>query len=251
MPFRGKVADDALVACARRCCICRRFCGKRINLHHIKPEAEGGPDTLVNCIPLCLDCHEEVGSYNATHPIGRKFGEDELRRHRDLWFEFVANHPERLTTSNERLFSPTFDLRSEVQASVEPHYYEATLVSPEKGARKEEVFGVKIRNKGSRDIFVDEIGFTCGDKRYKGLFSPYGGRFDSERNKVIAGDSQVYSFWQVEMEDDDVAKIDGLYLLTGSGDFFMNQHDCIERLRSDFLAKQEIKTSEQDVTPNA
>ena len=75
-----------------------------MQLHHIVQGAEGGEDTMENCIPLCLDCHEEVGSYNPKHPIGRKFSKDELRKHRDLWFEFVNTHPERLSSSTEALF---------------------------------------------------------------------------------------------------------------------------------------------------
>jgi hypothetical protein len=77
-----------------------------MQVHHIIQEADGGANTLDNCIPLCLDCHEEVGSYNPKHPIGRKFSSDELKQHRDVWFDFVQRHPERLNNSPETFFLP-------------------------------------------------------------------------------------------------------------------------------------------------
>jgi HNH endonuclease len=90
MPFSQSVANKALVACGRCCCICHKFCATRIELHHIMPEAQGGPNTFENCIPLCFDCHEEVGSYNPSHPKGRKFTEKELKIHRDHWYAKVC-----------------------------------------------------------------------------------------------------------------------------------------------------------------
>jgi len=117
MPFSREIADEALVRCARRCCICRKFCGTRMQLHHIDQESDGGADTLDNCIPLCLDCHAEVGSYNPQHPIGRKFSPDELKRHRDLWFDFVERHPERLNNSPEAFFIPLPIENSQAQLS--------------------------------------------------------------------------------------------------------------------------------------
>jgi hypothetical protein len=53
--------------------------------HHIIPQAKGGEDSFENCIPLCFDCHAEVGHYSDDHPKGTKFTPDELRGHRDAW----------------------------------------------------------------------------------------------------------------------------------------------------------------------
>ncbi len=80
--------------------------------HHIIQEADGGSDTLDNCIPLCLDCHGEVVSYNPKHPIGRKFTAEELRQHRDFWFDFVKANPERINAASDLLF-----VRSETKVS--------------------------------------------------------------------------------------------------------------------------------------
>lgn len=89
MSFPKDVVDLALVAAGRCCCICHKFCGVRIETHHIRPVSKGGDDTFENCIPLCFDCHAEVEHYNDQHPRGRKFSESELRKHRDTWFSKV------------------------------------------------------------------------------------------------------------------------------------------------------------------
>lgn len=86
-----EVKSQALVACARRCCICHKFCSTNIECHHIVPESEGGESTLDNCIPLCFDCHADVGHYNVRHPKGTKYSASELRGHRDTWFRTMAD----------------------------------------------------------------------------------------------------------------------------------------------------------------
>lgn len=89
MSFSKEIVEDALVACGRSCCICHKFCGVRIETHHLKPKHLGGDDSFENCIPLCFDCHAEVEHYNNNHPRGRKFSEGELRKHRDNWYSMV------------------------------------------------------------------------------------------------------------------------------------------------------------------
>ncbi len=90
MSFSRETVEDALVACGRLCCICHKFCGVRIEMHHISPQHKGGDDSPENCIPLCLDCHAEVEHYNTNHPRGRKFTPGELTKHRDKWFAMVG-----------------------------------------------------------------------------------------------------------------------------------------------------------------
>ena len=52
MSFPDNVAIDALASCGRCCCICHKFCGTKIELHHIAQKAYGGDDSFENCIPL-------------------------------------------------------------------------------------------------------------------------------------------------------------------------------------------------------
>lgn len=57
-----------------------------MEVHHIQQEAEGGPDTFENAIPLCFDCHANVKAYNPRHPKGIMYTESELKQHRDKWY---------------------------------------------------------------------------------------------------------------------------------------------------------------------
>jgi hypothetical protein len=92
--FNDTEAEDLLVACKRRCCVCHRFCGTKIELDHIEQRADGGSDDISNAIPLCFDCHAEVHAYNDRHPRGRKFKPGELRKHRDEWVNLCQARPE-------------------------------------------------------------------------------------------------------------------------------------------------------------
>ena len=104
MAFPNEVKIKAFVACGRRCCICHKFCGNNMEIHHIHPHALGGDDTFENAIPLCLDCHAEVGQYNPSHPKGTKFSEKELKEHRDNWYRKVKE--ERVTKNINTSFEP-------------------------------------------------------------------------------------------------------------------------------------------------
>lgn len=61
-----------------------------MELNHIVPASSGGEWTLDNAIPLCFDCHAEVGHYNVQHPRGLKFTPTELKLHRDNWYAKVG-----------------------------------------------------------------------------------------------------------------------------------------------------------------
>lgn len=211
-----------------------------MQLHHIIPEAQGGPDTTDNCIPLCLECHEEVGAYNSSHPIGRKFTSQELKGHRDLWFDFVRSHPERLAYTADTLFRPIIDIAPptpEFLATVEPYYHEVDMWSQKKGHRREEVFAAKVRNQGTRPIYVDVIGFTAGPKKYPGLFSPYSSKSRDDAFEIPAGRVQVFSCFGVKIEEEDLPKLDGLYLVTGAGHEFTNSNLNLQRLIHDWQSK--------------
>jgi hypothetical protein len=94
--FPSEVVVKLLVACHRRCCICHRFCGIKMEIDHIVLAADGGPGDEENAVPVCFDCHAEIHSYNPRHPKGRKFTPDELRGHRDQWLTLCQNSPETL-----------------------------------------------------------------------------------------------------------------------------------------------------------
>ena len=87
MSFPKSVEERALVACGRCCCICHKFCGTKIELHHIKQRAYDGEDTFENCIPLCFDCHADMGKADPNHARGKRYSESELKHHRDSWYK--------------------------------------------------------------------------------------------------------------------------------------------------------------------
>src|SRR2546428_12819990 len=71
------------------CCLCHAL---GVEVHHIIPQEEGGPDIEENAAPLCPSCHEAYGA----NPQKRKF----IREARDLWYEIChkryASDPDRL-----------------------------------------------------------------------------------------------------------------------------------------------------------
>lgn len=91
MAFTKAVKEKVLVAAGRRCCICRRFKGVLLEVHHIRPQSAGGRDDIDNAIPLCFDCHADVGHYNPSHPRGNRYSSAELRRHRDRLYREIQS----------------------------------------------------------------------------------------------------------------------------------------------------------------
>lgn len=91
MPFPLSIRLEALIACQRHCCLCHERKHTRLQCHHIVQEADHGPDTFENCIPLCPDCHAEVLAFNRHHPFGATpYHKEELVRRRDDWYAVVA-----------------------------------------------------------------------------------------------------------------------------------------------------------------
>jgi hypothetical protein len=68
----------------RHCCLCGKVCGTDIEIAHID---ENGPGEIDNAIPLCYDCHAEIGRYNKKHPRGNKYKPDELKARREQIYE--------------------------------------------------------------------------------------------------------------------------------------------------------------------
>lgn len=93
MAFERSEADHLLAACRRRCCVCHRFCGVKIELHHLDPSGSGGGDDIDNAIPVCFECHAEIRLYNDAHPRGRKFHPEELRAHKEQWLRVCKESP--------------------------------------------------------------------------------------------------------------------------------------------------------------
>jgi hypothetical protein len=98
--FPEKDVSDLLAACHRRCCICHRFCGVKMEIDHIVPRKDGGTNSIENAIAVCFDCHAEIHHYNTSHPKGRRFRAEELLKHKEQWLKICKNRPELLSEIN-------------------------------------------------------------------------------------------------------------------------------------------------------
>ena len=114
MPFDPAVKTRMFIRCNRWCCLCLKQCGINIEAAHIIDEAAGGSNDEQNGIPLCLDCHQEVGSYNEKHPRGNKIRPEELRARRDRVYALVEEGKlDLLQPANlPRLFERRMELRT-------------------------------------------------------------------------------------------------------------------------------------------
>ncbi len=76
MAFSQKIIDQVKEKAAFRCCRCQSI---GIEIHHILPQKDDGPDAFENAAPLCPNCH----SYFGDNPIKRK----EITQMRDWWYK--------------------------------------------------------------------------------------------------------------------------------------------------------------------
>ena len=76
MPFPEPIKLEAKKRANFKCCVCQT---EFVEVHHIKPQAEGGSDDIKNAAPLCAGCHKKYGG----NPELRK----QLREMRDHWWE--------------------------------------------------------------------------------------------------------------------------------------------------------------------
>ena len=82
MSFSESVKAQVRKKAHSACCLCK---SASVEVHHIVPESEGGPDTQDNAAPLCPSCRETYG----TNPRKRQF----IREARDVWYEICENRP--------------------------------------------------------------------------------------------------------------------------------------------------------------
>lgn len=102
------IKAQVLFQCKRYCCKCENYYGLNLEVHHIKPKAKGGGDTFDNAIPLCFNCHAEIGSYNPSHPKGNKYSVKELKLIRDNWYtkaEPLSHSDNTLSNSDKQLLT--------------------------------------------------------------------------------------------------------------------------------------------------
>jgi len=82
-PFSEDDKIKVLLWCGRHCCLCAKFSGIGIELHHIEP----GSSDIDNAMPVCFDCRAAIGHYNRQAPRGRKYDPRELKERRNQVYE--------------------------------------------------------------------------------------------------------------------------------------------------------------------
>jgi HNH endonuclease len=155
MAFPRDRVSELLARCHRRCCICHRFCGVKMETDHIVPKEEGGDDTIDNAIPVCFECHAEIHSYNDKHPRGRKFLPEELRRHKQQWLKICEEQPDLLVTASRVSdVGPLQALIDELELNAK---IAARADSKDQGCRFHEEQLLRAIHDGSIAILRDEI----------------------------------------------------------------------------------------------
>jgi len=76
MPFLPTLKQKVREKANHRCCICHEVF---VDVHHIKPESENGPNNEENAAPLCAGCHDKYGN----NPDKRK----QIIEMRDEWYK--------------------------------------------------------------------------------------------------------------------------------------------------------------------
>jgi len=79
MPFPESVKLEAKKRAHYVCVICKE---PFLEVHHIIPESEEGPNTIDNAAPLCASCHDRFG--------GNPDKQKTIREMRDFWWEMCA-----------------------------------------------------------------------------------------------------------------------------------------------------------------
>jgi hypothetical protein len=121
----------------------------------------------------------------------------------------------------------------EILATVEAVYHTVDMMwkngeQMEYGQR--EVFAAKVRNQGTRSIYVEDIGFLDGQTKYLGKFHPYSSKDSIEARNILPGRSQIFSFFNDTIDTEQMVKMDGMYVVIGSGDEFVNRNADLKRV---------------------
>ena len=78
------------------CCLCKQT-SMSVEVHHIVPQSENGPDTEDNAAPLCPSCHADFG--------GNLEKRKRVKEQRDWWYAFcqqkAPTQPEWITVADQ------------------------------------------------------------------------------------------------------------------------------------------------------
>ncbi len=177
MSFPADVKERALIACARRCCLCEEHKALKIELHHIVQKSEGGQDTFDNCIPLCFDCHADMRSIDHKHPKGTKYTPTELKARRDNWYRRVASGESTAPTSADFALSRA-EIPSEQSADVPLYdaFWRAYLRTWDKPPHDPNIMAVAEPSPGYWDAFYSLVQTDIRQAAFDGRLPIWGRR---------------------------------------------------------------------------
>lgn len=99
MAFSEDIKKEVRRKSMFRCCRCQEI---GVDIHHILPQKDNGPDTIENAAPLCPNCHDGYGD----NPQKRK----SITEMRDVWYAAIERKypseglPESIQTVIEKIF---------------------------------------------------------------------------------------------------------------------------------------------------
>lgn len=158
MAFTEKTKYEIRKKALQRCCICHNI---GVEIHHITPQSENGPDTIDNGAPLCPSCHETYGA-NQTK---RKF----IKEARNIWYEICEK---RYSYSEER-FDKIENTLSDIKSILSKNFNFSETIENEKEYL---TFG-EILAFHYNQSDANEIGFkVC----YELIFSTFGDKNNKE-----------------------------------------------------------------------
>ena len=135
MPFSRKIKDEVLKRAHYHCCVCQKP-SISIDVHHIIPQSDGGPDTTENAAPLCPTCHSDFG--------GNPEKRTAIIKRRDAWYELCEQRfsPADSAVTKEdlnRLEQTILNKLSDIERGTIPLDNPATLTSHGETAKPKEV----------------------------------------------------------------------------------------------------------------
>lgn len=94
MSFSEKLKKQVRQRAAYQCCRCRSF---GVEVHHIIPQKNNGPNIISNAAPLCPNCHNDFGDNVEKRKV--------IREMRDWWYSTVK----KMFTPSSLAFSRKID----------------------------------------------------------------------------------------------------------------------------------------------
>lgn len=140
MSFSQKIINEVQEKSAFRCCRCQSI---GIEVHHIVPQKDKGPDTFDNAAALCPNCHSWFGA--------NRDKQKEIKHMRDWWYQIT-----------EKYYAPTdtnYKLLSDINSKVEAlsNNQENTLIDLKKALKIAAIEAIEQMTAGTARITASGI----------------------------------------------------------------------------------------------